>query len=131
MQQHQAHDLVFGMIIGLVLGTLAYRSAYAAIFDFRYNHVPLPPFAIKVQYLQYPDRRQDKQARLEEEIGADDEELFFRSWWKQFGAKTEEKGVEMPFLQIIKCGNDQARNGVETKDAKTQSGGNDAESTMG
>lgn len=34
---------MFGVIIGLSLGTLSYRSQYAAVLDFRYNHVPLPP----------------------------------------------------------------------------------------
>ncbi|TVY82623.1 Lipid phosphate phosphatase [Lachnellula suecica] len=44
--QHHAVDIVFGIIIGLSLGILTYRSRYTAVFDFRYNHIPLPPHAL-------------------------------------------------------------------------------------
>lgn len=42
--------MIFGMIIGLVLGVLAYRSTYSAILDFRYNHIPLLPATLKIQH---------------------------------------------------------------------------------
>ena len=79
------------MIMGLFLGMLAFRSAYAAVFDFRYNHIPLLPFAIKAQYPHYDNCCQAPQAILEGEQGGEDKELVFWSWFKQSGTKIEEK----------------------------------------
>jgi diacylglycerol diphosphate phosphatase/phosphatidate phosphatase len=101
-QQHQAHDLIFGMIIGLVLGMLAYRSAYAAVFDFRYNHIPLPPLAIKTQYSRSETGGREICATLEEGQAAEDDELVFWSWWKQSGSKIEEKEKEIAWLRSIR-----------------------------
>ena len=102
IQQHHAYDLIFGMIIGIVLGTLAYRSAYAAVFDFRHNHIPLPPSAIKAHYSHCVGCRKGKQARFEGDQGAEDDALDFWSWWKHTCMKIEEKKGDMTWLQSIK-----------------------------
>ncbi|KAF8858904.1 PAP2-domain-containing protein [Acephala macrosclerotiorum] len=39
--QHHAHEILVGILIGVVAGICSYRLRYAAIFDFRYNHIPL------------------------------------------------------------------------------------------
>jgi diacylglycerol diphosphate phosphatase/phosphatidate phosphatase len=88
------------MMIGLVLGILAYRSAYAAVFDFRYNHIPLPPFVTKDQYALYADRHQDTRATLEGDHAVQDEPYW--SWWKQHEANNEEKEEEMAWLRSIR-----------------------------
>ncbi|RDW62705.1 hypothetical protein BP5796_11007 [Coleophoma crateriformis] len=48
--QHHAYDIVFGMVLGVILGTLAFRSSYAAVLDFRYNHIPLPSVSLHTQF---------------------------------------------------------------------------------
>ncbi|KAI9102575.1 phosphatidic acid phosphatase type 2/haloperoxidase [Phlyctochytrium arcticum] len=39
---HHWYDVVGGGIIGSVIATATYRFQYAALFDYRFNHVPLP-----------------------------------------------------------------------------------------
>lgn len=90
------------MIIGLVLGTLAFRSAYAAVFDFRCNHIPLPPFATKTQLSRFPHGRRNEAARLEEKRNVEDDELVVWSWWKQSGATNEEKDKGVARLRSIR-----------------------------
>jgi diacylglycerol diphosphate phosphatase/phosphatidate phosphatase len=101
-QQHQAHDMIFGMIIGLVLGILAFRSAYASVFNFRYNHIPLPPFATKTQFSHSTHGHRDLHAILGEKGVIDDDELVVWSWWKQSGATNEEKQKELAWLRSIR-----------------------------
>lgn len=36
------YDVVAGGFIGTATALAAYRASYAAVFDFRFNHVPLP-----------------------------------------------------------------------------------------
>jgi hypothetical protein len=38
---HNWYDIVAGAIIGTVMAFSAYRMTYAAIWDWRYNHIPL------------------------------------------------------------------------------------------
>jgi diacylglycerol diphosphate phosphatase / phosphatidate phosphatase len=38
---HHGHDVVTGAIIGTLFALFAYRMMYAALFDFRFNHIPL------------------------------------------------------------------------------------------
>ncbi|GAO15359.1 uncharacterized protein UV8b_07080 [Ustilaginoidea virens] len=40
-EYHNWYDVVAGAVIGTVMAFSAYRMTYAAIFDWRYNHVPL------------------------------------------------------------------------------------------
>lgn len=41
-EYHHWYDVVAGGIIGTVFAFSSYRAVYAAIWDFRFNHVPLP-----------------------------------------------------------------------------------------
>lgn len=90
------------MVIGLVIGMLAYRSAYAAVFDFRYNHIPLPPFAIKTQYSRFGTGCRHKNLESEEYQSAEDDELVFWTWWKHSGSNIEGKEKEMAWLRSIR-----------------------------
>lgn len=38
---HHPGDVVFGTLIGVVFSFYSYRIAYAAVWDWRYNHIPL------------------------------------------------------------------------------------------
>ncbi|KAG5981707.1 hypothetical protein E4U55_002632 [Claviceps digitariae] len=38
---HNWYDIVGGSMIGTMVAVAAYRSSYAAVFDWRFNHVPL------------------------------------------------------------------------------------------
>lgn len=38
---HQVSDLIAGAVIGTLFGLAAYRMMYAAIWDYRVNHIPL------------------------------------------------------------------------------------------
>jgi hypothetical protein len=89
------------MIIGLVLGTLSYRSAYAAIFDFRYNHIPLPPFAIRTQFSYDQDPRFDDTGKFTERM-AEDDHLMMWSWWKHTEIQNKERGKEISWLRSIR-----------------------------
>ncbi|KAG6042160.1 hypothetical protein E4U39_006185 [Claviceps sp. Clav50 group G5] len=40
-EYHNWYDVVAGAIIGTVMAFSAYRMTYAAVFDWRYNHIPL------------------------------------------------------------------------------------------
>lgn len=40
-QAHNWYDILAGSIIGIVFAFASYRMVYAAIFDWRYNHIPL------------------------------------------------------------------------------------------
>ncbi|KNC98086.1 uncharacterized protein SPPG_06497 [Spizellomyces punctatus DAOM BR117] len=39
---HHWYDVIGGAIIGSMIATGAYRFQYASLFDYRFNHVPLP-----------------------------------------------------------------------------------------
>ncbi|GAA5861729.1 hypothetical protein JCM8547_000717 [Rhodosporidiobolus lusitaniae] len=41
-EYHHWYDVVVGSIIGSCCAIASYRMSYAAIFDFRFNHLPLP-----------------------------------------------------------------------------------------
>jgi diacylglycerol diphosphate phosphatase/phosphatidate phosphatase len=40
-EYHNWYDVVAGAIIGTIMAFSSYRMVYAAIFDFRFNHIPL------------------------------------------------------------------------------------------
>lgn len=40
-QAHNWYDILAGMVIGTVAAIMSYRVCYAAIWDWRYNHIPL------------------------------------------------------------------------------------------
>ncbi|KAJ3002483.1 hypothetical protein HKX48_002305 [Thoreauomyces humboldtii] len=39
---HNSYDVIGGSIIGSFVATAAFRFQYASIFDYRFNHIPLP-----------------------------------------------------------------------------------------
>ncbi|KAE9375622.1 hypothetical protein N431DRAFT_403387 [Stipitochalara longipes BDJ] len=100
--QHQAHDLVFGMIIGLVIGILAYRSAYAAVFDFRSNHIPLLPYAIKNQHSPYAHCHYDTHAKMERDQVTESDDVSFKGWPKKSEVRYEEREEGMVWLESNK-----------------------------
>lgn len=90
------------MIMGILLGTLAFRSSYASILDFRYNHVPLPPSSIHTRFSYRPEienpaalysgetchlQSWDWWNPLESETNDERERLWLRRT-KEFGAPT-------------------------------------------
>ncbi|GAB1316870.1 Diacylglycerol pyrophosphate phosphatase DPP1 [Madurella fahalii] len=40
-QAHNWYDIVAGMVIGTVVAFMSYRVCYAAVWDWRHNHIPL------------------------------------------------------------------------------------------
>lgn len=40
---HNWYDIVAGSVIGIVMSLAAYRASYAAVWDWRFNHIPLQP----------------------------------------------------------------------------------------
>ncbi|KAI9155165.1 1,3-beta-glucanosyltransferase [Paramyrothecium foliicola] len=50
---HSWYDIVVGSFIGLLTAIASYRSSYAAVWDWRYNHLPLQP----LEAFQYGTRR--------------------------------------------------------------------------
>ncbi|KAJ9638301.1 hypothetical protein H2201_008583 [Coniosporium apollinis] len=49
---HNWYDLVAGALLGTLMAFMAYRMVYAAVWDFRFNHVPLvrdAPFPCKLR----------------------------------------------------------------------------------
>jgi len=97
--QHHAHEIVFGMIIGLVLGALAYRTSYASMYDFRYNHIPLPPFRANIRFLYTEDSvfGSIPQVRMEKECDG----LVVWKWWRLHGNRLREQEIEMAWVQSI------------------------------
>ncbi|TPX57341.1 hypothetical protein PhCBS80983_g03913 [Powellomyces hirtus] len=41
-EYHHYYDVIGGSIIGSVVATATYRFQYASLFDYRFNHIPLP-----------------------------------------------------------------------------------------
>ena len=39
---HHVSDILAGIALGTLAALLSYRAHYAALFDYRYNHIPLP-----------------------------------------------------------------------------------------
>jgi hypothetical protein len=73
-------DIYAGALLGTAIGTISYRSVFAAVFDPRYNHIPLPLFAAKTQFSYF---RRERQSRIDvsdehEEI----DKLVVWGWWK-------------------------------------------------
>ncbi|EKD21354.1 phosphatidic acid phosphatase beta [Drepanopeziza brunnea f. sp. 'multigermtubi' MB_m1] len=89
---HHAYEIVISMLIGLMLGVLGYRSAYAAVFDYRYNnHIPFPPFGSRTRFTYTPD------AQTIEVLGhnTDAEHLAMWDWWSksEVTGQDQERGL--------------------------------------
>lgn len=39
---HNWYDIIVGSALGVVMAILSYRMCFAAVWDFRFNHIPLP-----------------------------------------------------------------------------------------
>ncbi|KAG6038700.1 hypothetical protein E4U39_000151, partial [Claviceps sp. Clav50 group G5] len=58
-RHHHWYDLVVGGLIGISTALIAYRQTFAAIWDYRFNHVLLPratSFFHRKPYLPFPNR---------------------------------------------------------------------------
>ncbi|KAM0752350.1 acid phosphatase/Vanadium-dependent haloperoxidase [Meredithblackwellia eburnea MCA 4105] len=62
---HHYYDVIAGAMIGSCSALAAYRMSYASIFDFRFNHIPLPRLLPKVT----GDRARFSYSLSEEETG--------------------------------------------------------------
>ncbi|CAF1002618.1 unnamed protein product [Didymodactylos carnosus] len=47
---HHWYDILVGGIIGSMMATGAYRFQYASIWDYRFNHIPLPRVGAEIGY---------------------------------------------------------------------------------
>lgn len=93
-------DIYAGLSLGLVIGTLSYRSVYAALFDARYNHIPLPPFSAKTRFSYWKvgcGASADETKESEKEV----DKLVVWGWWKS-GASERSKEEEAAWLQNIR-----------------------------
>ena len=90
------------MLIGLVVGMLAYRSSYAAVFNFRYNHIPLLPYAVKTQQWRYTKCHYETDVKIYGHQATEGDEAGFRDWRKMSEAKTEEREEGLAWLKSIK-----------------------------
>lgn len=94
------------MLIGLVFGVLGYRSAYAAVFDFRYNHIPLPPFGARIRFsyaIDTPRHRRTNFSRLAEGDTIIEEHSVMWSWWTNPGENTQDQERGLSWLRNVKC----------------------------
>ncbi|PBP18364.1 phosphatidic acid phosphatase beta [Diplocarpon rosae] len=97
--QHHAHEIVIGMLIGLVLGVLGYRSAYAAIFDSRYNHIPLPPFGARLRLKNVANvstfEAQGQAAEAYQPV--------MWHWWMQSETTNQDRETRLSWLRSMGC----------------------------
>lgn len=71
------------MIIGLFCGVLVYRTSYAAILNFYFNHIPLPPFALHQRFSYHLSTYSDRSSEsLETSVEYASRLIIFR-WWGQ------------------------------------------------
>jgi hypothetical protein len=92
-------DIYAGLILGLVIGTIAYRSVYAALFDSRFNHIPLPPFSAKTRfsYCRVGGRGSTDETKAHEE---EVDKLVVWNWWKS-GSNDQSREKEGIWLRNI------------------------------
>ncbi|KAH9213380.1 phosphatidic acid phosphatase type 2/haloperoxidase [Leptodontidium sp. 2 PMI_412] len=101
--QHHAYEVVIGMVIGIVVGTLGYRSAYAAAFDFRYNHIPLPPFGARTRFIYGINSDDVHATSITGGYISVEEHPMMWSWWTRSGASTQEQDRENSWLKSMGC----------------------------
>ena len=88
------------MIIGLSIGTLAYRSGYSAILNFHYNHIPLLPLSAENRSSCVADTRSIDVGQLTERVVTEDDHQLISSLRKQLGAT--EKELEVLIVLMIR-----------------------------
>jgi diacylglycerol diphosphate phosphatase/phosphatidate phosphatase len=96
---HHTHDIIFGMLIGAIFGGLAFRTSYASMFDFRYNHIPLPPFGAKTRFLYTEDSVLGEISLRIRKSECD--KLVVWKWWRLHGSRRIEQEKEMVWLQSM------------------------------
>ncbi|KAL3425821.1 pap2 superfamily protein [Phlyctema vagabunda] len=96
--QHHAHDIIFGIILGLLMGTLSFRSSYAAILDFRYNHIPLPPMSTRTRLSYKPQTSDEVAVAYLQNTG----HLQVWDWWKASDRSTNYHKQTL-WLQHTRC----------------------------
>jgi diacylglycerol diphosphate phosphatase/phosphatidate phosphatase len=101
IQQHHTSDLYAGAVIGLLSGTISYRSVYAALLDSRYNHIPLPPFAAKTRFSYLKDGRTRLKDKYEEYVKEEVDKLVVWSWWKS-GTVEQNREKELFWMRNIR-----------------------------
>ena len=87
-------DIYAGMILGLVIGAIAYRSVYAALLDARFNHIPLPPFSAKTQF-SYCRMGGGGSADETKEYEEEPAQLVVWNWWKSGSNEQTRERQEM------------------------------------
>jgi diacylglycerol diphosphate phosphatase/phosphatidate phosphatase len=97
--QHHAHEIIFGMMIGVLFGAVTFRTSYAAMFDFHYNHVPLPPSSTNTRLLYTKDSVLGSVPRGERGTQCDD--LVMWKWWKLHGESRIVREKELAWFESI------------------------------
>ncbi|KAI9711431.1 MAG: hypothetical protein M1812_007176 [Candelaria pacifica] len=85
LQHNHIGDVLFGAWLGTVIAMLTYRSSYAAVLDYRYNHVPFA-FERAQHRFQYTKESAEQVAK----------ESIATQWW---GKYDEEKAISSPSPQ--------------------------------
>ncbi len=99
-QQHHAHEIFAGMLLGILIALLVYRSAYASVFDFHYNHIPLPPFGARTRFT-YSLNSPHLNAKTVN-LDSEDDYLVVWNWWKQSGIRDRDEAKELSWLKSIR-----------------------------
>ncbi|PVH80782.1 PAP2-domain-containing protein [Cadophora sp. DSE1049] len=101
--QHHAYEVVIGMVIGIVVGALGYRSSYAAVFDFRYNHIPLPPFGARTRFEYGVDTPSVRSISTAGGDSSEEMHPVMWSWWTKSGAGVLEQDRALSWQKIMGC----------------------------
>ncbi|CZT41417.1 uncharacterized protein RSE6_01153 [Rhynchosporium secalis] len=101
--QHHAHEIIIGMLIGMILGALGYRSAYAAVFDYRYNHIPLPPFGARVRFVYSQNPGATNTVRNPGGDISGEVHPVMWSWWTRSGTSIQEQDCGLMWLKSMGC----------------------------
>jgi len=84
------------------MGTLAYRSAYASVFDTRYNHIPLLPLSAKT-WLSYSIDCGPKHVHpLAGRYTAEVDKMVVWNWWQRSEPSDIDSVKEMLWLQSLR-----------------------------
>ncbi len=102
MQHNHLVDVVFGALLGTVAAILTYRSSYAAVLDYRYNHVP---FAFEKAQQRFPYTEESARYLARESIA--------NRWWGKYDE--EKAGSNLPRFNLEVFDGADDRNGANTE----------------